>query len=336
MPFQVVFNTVQIGLPPVTLLSAGENRNVACGNTIFLEGTVDIVENLSGHDILWEQIAGVPVVLSSTNTLATSYSFVERSDKIFRLWLDKDTDFAQFKEISIFHTPTSVMDMSLSNSTVAIGVIADFVECATISGFLTFFADIPSPTGPQDVTPCQPNGGIPTTGILFDFSVTWTVPDAKTDLIPHFLDSQLFYADSDIPASPRYTDAPGSVVTHHFLPGGENELKRYYILTRYSVAENIFIGQSCVVDYTGTKIPAGHVVDDRMKMVLSNSSIERINYSNFFLVNISPASMALGNSSIGRINYTNNFLNNLASATEFGLSNSAINITRFDPTGIGT
>ena len=336
MPFQVVFNTVQIGLPAVVLLSAGEDRFVACGNTVFLEGEVDIVENLAGHTILWEQMVGVPVVLSDPNSLATSYSFVERSDKTFRLWLDKGEIYQQFKDISIFHTPKSEMVMGLSNSKLTKNLpAADVVECTSISGSLTF--TVPAPElGQPDRTPCQPSGEPPTGGILFDFSVTWTVPDTKTELIPLFLDSQLFYADSDTSASPRYTDLPGSVVTHQFFPGGELELKRYYIVTRYDVAGEIITGQSCTVDYTGIQIPLAHVIDDNpISMGLSNPSIELVKYGNIFVENISDVSMGLSNPSIEIINYSNIYLESV-SATEMGLSNPAINITRFDPTGIGS
>ena len=336
MPFQVVFNTVQIGLPPVVLLSAGEDRNVACGDTVFLEGVVDIPENLAGHTILWQQIAGVPVVLSDPNSLSTSYSFVERSDKTFRLWIDKGETYQQFKDISVFHTPKSVCTMSLANSTLVKQLpVADIVECGTISGELTF--SVPQPQlDQQDATPCQVTGEPPTAGIDFNFSVSWTVPNTKTELVPHFLDTQLFYADTDTSASPRYTDAPGSIVTHSFFPGGENELKTYYVVTRYEVAGVIITGQSCTVDYTGIQIPGIHAIDDTpLSMSLSDSTINLVKYGNLFLENESLNKMSLSNSSIQIVNYGNIALEN-ACSSQMALSNSAINIIRYDPTGIGS
>jgi len=134
MSFQVTFNTVQLGIPKVVLLSAGTDTFVACGSIVSLTGIVDIPENLPGHAILWEQVAGVDVVLSATDTITTSYTFVERSDKVFRLWIDKGLPEQQFKEVSIFHTPTSTFGLSFGNTSSFRRIpIADVVECSTIS-----------------------------------------------------------------------------------------------------------------------------------------------------------------------------------------------------------
>lgn len=338
MPFQVVFNTVQIGLPTVTLLSAGSDRNIACGNLINLEGTVDILENLPGHAILWEQTAGVPVVLTSPNTLATSYSFVERSDKIFRLWLDKGTDFQQFKEVSIFHTPQSDVYMGLSNSETMVTLEADVVTCNDIVGELTVDVGYPNPDGPVDRTPCQLSGDPALTGLDFDFVVSWTVPTTKPEMVTYFMDSQLFYADSETSASPRYTDLPGTVVEHHFTPGGENELKRYYIVTRYKIAGRIVTGRSCTVDYTtGITIPSAHAVDDKVSLSLTNSSTEIVRHTSIRLtVPDTAREMRLSNPTTQIIRYRNIIEESLSVVPAMRLSASTINIVRYDPTGIGS
>jgi hypothetical protein len=338
MPFQVVFNTVQIGLPTVVLLSAGSDRNVACGSTVNLEGVVDIPENLPGHNILWEQTAGIPVTFSNPNSLVTSYSFTERSDKGFRLWIDKGTPFQQFKEVFIFHTPTSVCQMSLSNSATIRELKADIVDSSSIIGQLTVGDTPPSPDGPVDRSPCQAGGDAPISGINFDLIVSWTVPTTKPEMVPFFLDTQLFYADSDTSASPRYTTAPGSVVEHHFLPGGENELKRYYVVTRYKIGGQIITGQSGEVDFTGFTIPTAHLIDDKASIQLSNSSTEVTRYTSIILIGTTvTGQMRLSAGEIEIQRYIPTKLEGPLSIQQvMRLSNSAINIIRFDPTGIGS
>lgn len=334
MPFQVVFNTVQIPLPPVVLLTAGDVLNVACGTTVTLTGVVDKPENLPGHTIEWVQLDGVPVTLSDPNSLITSYAFTERSDKLFRLFIDRGTPEEQFKDVFVFHTPTSVANLKLPNAAYKRNIpAADFVECSTITGELTLVIGHPSDT--VDRTPCSSTGEKPTTGIDFDFTISWVVPTAKPELIPHFLDSQLFYADTDTIASPRYTDPPGSTVTHSFFPGGENELKRYYILTRYNVSGNIIEGKSCIVDYTTIQIPAVHVIDDKTTIKLGNSGFERVNYGNIFEKEFSNSIISLAN-----VGLNVNRFDNKGEFTEsngiLSLSNAGINIIRYDPSGIGS
>jgi hypothetical protein len=65
--------------------------------------------NLRNITLTWEQIKGPPVTLASENTLGTSFPFADTDDKTFRFWVDKNTNRAQYKDVNIFYTPTSIM-----------------------------------------------------------------------------------------------------------------------------------------------------------------------------------------------------------------------------------
>lgn len=337
MAFQVVFNITQIPLPPVVLITAGEDRNVACGNIVNLLGVVDKPENLPGHSILWEQLAGVSVILSNPTSLITSYSFIERSDKIFRLWVDKGKSYQQFMDISIFHTPKSDAATYLSNSTYIIKLpIPDVVECSSISGIMTVSV-LPPLLGQPDRTQCQPDGGPPVSGANFSLSISWTVPNSISQIIPNFIETELFYADTNTPVlNAKYPDAPGSVVTHVFATGGELELKTYYVVSRYDVGGRMLTGKSCVIDFTTLPIPALHSIDDEMREIsLSNSYTTLIKFTNSVFINVSDASINLSDSTVNIIKF-GNITQSGSSNISSSLSNTAINISRFDPTGIGT
>lgn len=342
MGFQVVFNTTQLGIPQVVLISAGEDTFVACGSTVGLLGVVDIPANLPGHAILWEQLTGTPVVLSNTDTLGTSYPFVERSDKTFRLWIDKGLPEQQFKDVAVFHTPLTRVGQRITKGNSQRHIPhGDFVVCNTISGVLAPFIPIPR-LGQQDRSPCQPDGGPPTSGIDFDFSVTWTVPDSETALIPFLIQSELFYVDTGLPVpNSVYLNVdfpPGSVVTHSFFPGGENELKRYYVETTYSVADNIIKNQSCEVDYTTTALPALHVIDDNPIILgLLNPRRTILRYANSKKTTYDIK----GTSFSGHLSNFRRLTPTVLSYTPYSRTNTTfsgirINIIRFDSSGIGS
>ncbi len=345
MGFQVVFNTTQLGIPQVVLLSAGEDTFVACGSVVNLQGVVDIPANLPGHAIVWEQLAGTPVVLSSTDTLATSYPFVERSDKVFRLWIDKGLPEQQFKEVSVFHTPLSQYSITHSYVNAKVGLPdADVVICGTLSSALN--ATIPiTVIDQQDRSPCQPNGDPPTAGINFNLDVTWTVPTAKTELIPFFTQSEVFYADTGVPvANSIYlnVDYPPGTVVIHSLPNGENERKRYYIETTYVIntANNTTKGISCVTDGTGFNLPSLHVIDDEPMVIthtMPHITLQRFTNPSQTVYD-EKAQISFSQPIVSDVSrYTGVYRSgDTETVRSISFSHSRINITRFDSSGIGS
>lgn len=94
----------------VKLYTAGETvylliKNV--GGTFDLQALVNDETNLRNYELLWEQLTGEPVILSSVNTLSTSFQILEKSDKLFRFSLDLGTNREQVEEVTVYFTPTS-------------------------------------------------------------------------------------------------------------------------------------------------------------------------------------------------------------------------------------
>jgi hypothetical protein len=77
------------------------------GGTYDLQAVVNDTTNLRNYELLWEQLTGEPVVLSSTSTLSTSFQILEKTDKLFRFSLDLGTNQEQSEEITVYFTPTS-------------------------------------------------------------------------------------------------------------------------------------------------------------------------------------------------------------------------------------
>ena len=82
---------------------------VMCGSFIVLSAEIVNDVNLRNHTLYWEQIDGEDVVIEDTSKQTTGYFYNENSNKTFRLWLDYGTAGASFKDITIYHVPTSIL-----------------------------------------------------------------------------------------------------------------------------------------------------------------------------------------------------------------------------------
>lgn len=99
----------------VRIVDFGRPRVIICPDgDILLTAVLTDETNLRNHTIYWEQIEGTDVILSSNNELQVAYSFVENSNKTFRFYLDYGTNKEQYKDIEIFHTPTSFQYAGIS------------------------------------------------------------------------------------------------------------------------------------------------------------------------------------------------------------------------------
>ena len=109
MPFQVVLSSSLAPPGEIIFFTAGEDQTALCTPNLTL--TAEVTGILSGHTLLWEQIAGDELnVIWDTplNQLVVSYHVINDSyvDRTFRFWLDKGSSFQQFDDITIFGTPT--------------------------------------------------------------------------------------------------------------------------------------------------------------------------------------------------------------------------------------
>lgn len=95
----------------VRLLTAGSAQFLLCPpSDIELAAYVSDITNTRNHTFLWTQIKGPTVTLASTDTLGTSFPFLDSDDKTFRFFVDPGTNREQYKDVDVFYTPTSVLE----------------------------------------------------------------------------------------------------------------------------------------------------------------------------------------------------------------------------------
>ncbi len=81
-----------------------------CSTDITL--SVELIGDLKGHTLLWEQISGTTTGIVYTSPLnQTTLTYFNdpiignRDDKLFRFWLDKGKSYAQYRDIWVWGTP---------------------------------------------------------------------------------------------------------------------------------------------------------------------------------------------------------------------------------------
>lgn len=110
MSSQILRTTSHRRRSSVDLISAGDIQNVTCAPIVYLEATVN--GDLTGHSVEWVQISGTPTVtlepggtpLQTFYTVAVGQS---GSDKVFRCYVDRNTQIEQHRDVSIRTTPRS-------------------------------------------------------------------------------------------------------------------------------------------------------------------------------------------------------------------------------------
>lgn len=110
MSSQIIRTTSHRRRSSVELISAGDTQNVTCAPIVYLEATVN--GDLTGHPVEWVQISGTPTVtLEPGGTpLQTFYTVAvgqNGSDKVFRCYVDRNTQIEQYRDVSIRTTPRS-------------------------------------------------------------------------------------------------------------------------------------------------------------------------------------------------------------------------------------
>ncbi len=333
MPFQIAFSVKKTELPTVLLLSAGEDQTIICGGTtIFLEATVDDPGNLPGHTLLWEQLEGATVVLSTPNQLTTNYPFTETSDKIFRFWIDKCTAAEQFRDVRIWHTPTSLCAFSDDDEERSFNLTLDpeSIQCNDITGTVTVTA------GPPTVPEGEDLGGI-----VIDVLVEWEHP---TDLPnqPYIVQYTVF--EDGAPVLQLPSSIPPTAGDGVDLPSGTREyagtLAEYRVDTLYNISGKEFVRESCVQDFTGLTIPLAKAYNSTGAFGTDNNerTFSRVNFGFLTESEESPTTFATDGEekAFSRINY--GFISESEeSPTTFATSvnEKTINITKFDTGGIG-
>jgi hypothetical protein len=328
MGFQVAFSSKRAQLPVLTLITAGENQTILCGvSTIFLEAVVDNPANIPGNTLLWEQLEGVPVTLSSPNTLATNYPFTETSDKLFRFWINKGTPVEQFKDVRVYHTPTSLTGFSkkTDQKAYAPGPNPLPVECSSITGTVTTIPGIPS----------VPDGEDPAVNVIV--LVEWQHPGSHDDFL---LQYRIFENGLEVgkipPTLPSNIGDPLGPPTTLEYQGG---LEQYSIESYYNIRGVDYTAESCDVDFSTLDVPDNLVYNSTNTFSSNNqSSIFKTNFT--FNINSQQDQTAFSNntqysSDIIKFDFeVQNGEDDLSFSTS--ATNRISSINRIDQQGIGS
>lgn len=144
---QILNISVKKLLPKVTLLSAGDTQQVVCTPMVYLTATIS--GDLNRHTTEWEQISGSPqVTIISIDSLNAYYTVGSPAgtDKVFRFWIDKGRNYAQYADVIIRTTPTDeiYVDLNYGNLPNFITTRDSFKVAETlIMGNLVFDETIP-------------------------------------------------------------------------------------------------------------------------------------------------------------------------------------------------
>lgn len=111
MSGQVVRTDVYRKRATIDLVSAGEEQLVTCAPIVYLEATVN--GDLNGHTFEWVQISGTPTVTlhQGGNELQAYYEVGANvgTDKVFRFYVDRNTQIEQYTDTLIRTTPFSTV-----------------------------------------------------------------------------------------------------------------------------------------------------------------------------------------------------------------------------------
>lgn len=313
MPIQVVATYKKIPPPPVDLVTAGEDVFPLCDLEIFLQAIVDPLPNIQGHTILWEQIEGTPVILSSTDTLNTSYLQIpnDETDKHFRITIDKDLPEEQSDVVIVYATPTSLIQGSISKNDTSHYTPSDPVPCDSIVVTTSAIVPIPTPVRDDDVA------------VTEVFDVSWDLPEDP--LLQPFIEEMILYENG----TPVATYLPTDTLTY----SGGPEL--YNILTNFLVNGHPSSADSCVKDFTAVAVPSVRVIDDLIDSV--GFSAPEVTFKSFpnlvqSAQDIQNTDFSVAESIVAR--FINSYQNVVESQAS-GFKTGTTIIERTDPGGIG-
>jgi len=328
MLIQVVANYRNIIVPPVTLVTAGDDLFPVCDVSITLTAIVIPVINLPSHTILWEQMGGTPVILSNTDQLTTSYTRLsnDKTDKIFKITIDKDEPDEQSDIIIVYSTPSSFLYGSYGKSQTNVFTPSDPVPCDSIIAD-TSASVLPPEGGIKDVVPDAA------------FDISWDLP-ADPILAPWLVDMNVFENGSSVGSPYLPSD---TLVYDAVLTSPTDRL--YYIRSNFLVNGQPSSANSCVEDFSDEIPSKARAIDDMITgLGFAKPDVKLTKFSNtkrnVDTFQISGYSMS--DAKISRfINKTINAeidKNGIGPEDTFqisGFSASDTLITRTDPGGIG-
>ena len=305
MPFQVTFSNRSRLLSQVILLTAGEDQFHICTPTIYLEAIV--VGNITGHSVQWEQLSGTPVVLFDSNTLTPYFNVVDGTDKSFRVWIDKNTPLEQFDDVNIIKTPTSdgYFAVHRNQQYFGSGINPSAVTCEDITPFVDVY--VPPPTTIRGEE----------TGSVTSVIVSWQHPGnvPNDSYISQYVVMENGIAVDYIPDVPIFDAGEGTGPPSEPLEY-VGTFAQYRIDTYYNIAGFEYVRESCTQDFSGLVAPTVVAINDAVDKVSVNRDQQYFTRTNFSNIVVNETDIPV--------------VASLSRDQQF------INITRTDPSGIGS
>lgn len=109
---QLLFISFDIKQNNVSLVSPGEDQVVVCAPMVYLEAT--LAGDITGHTTEWVQLSGTPTVTLFQTSETQAYYVAGTnpgSDKVFRFYIDRNTQIEQYMDVNIRVTPSSELRM---------------------------------------------------------------------------------------------------------------------------------------------------------------------------------------------------------------------------------
>ena len=204
MSNQVIRLGMHRRLRAVEIISAGDEQLVTCNPIVYLEATVE--GNLNNHTTEWVQITGTPIVtlFQTSPTQAYYLSDINNigTDKLFRFYIDRNTQIEQHTDMLIRTTPVDRI-YAVEIGALPYNVAVDpnsLSQPATIDGDFSFA-----------ITPFNSKGQVVTDSFL-----TWGLPIFFTE--PDSVAKSL-YSNNYIGSTLEVWNGT-SWVEHTFFPPG--------------------------------------------------------------------------------------------------------------------
>lgn len=161
--YSVIFISTKSRRSNLTILNVEGEQTVVCAPIIYL--TVNAVGDLTNVPTEWVQISGTPSVDIEVVDELNAYYMVDGnvgSDKVFRFYINRNTQIEQYVDITIRTTPASLMG---------------FIEHGVIANTTTHPLLLTTPFNiqgdiPMDIIPFNSIGGLVTDHV----SINWNLP----------------------------------------------------------------------------------------------------------------------------------------------------------------
>lgn len=261
MPFQLSLTSrSRSSRGVISSFSAGDQQFATCAIEVTLTATV--IGDLTGHNILWEQLTGDTqiVFVTPTNQLTATYNVIGggSNDRIFRFYIDKGTPLERFDDVTVWGTPTETTTLRISST----ASFSTDTACRNVAcGTSYIYYGLPAPS----------LGGSFATDPTTNFLLTWGSPTCIEDgptlvtVVQNNNGNMTLIGTFDIDIySNVAVSAPYDV---------------YYLSTTYTVDGNTYTQPSCRINQTQPSNTISEYITDTVFPFSSVSNSNTVYYT---------------------------------------------------------